>query len=64
MSNVNKMFARERREDPYVTSFNKLLAFAQRAYDMTGQPDIREMIDEARAVAGRVPRDLSRGNSN
>jgi hypothetical protein len=49
--------SRPRLEEPYVTSFNEMLAFVQRVHDLTGQPDLKDIIDRAHAVAGRVPRD-------
>ena len=45
----------DRREDPFVTSYKEMLVLVQRMYDMTGQPDLKVMIDKAHSNLGRVP---------
>jgi hypothetical protein len=59
MSSAGKFFSRERREDPAVTSYKDMLAFVQRVYDLTGQPDLKVMIDAAHQQLGRLPRSLT-----
>lgn len=55
----NGIFRSERREDPMVTSFKELLGVVQRIYDLTGQLDLKRVIDNAQKQLGRVPSDLS-----
>lgn len=44
-----------RRENPRTASHKELLAVVQRIYDLTGQPDLRDMIGRAHEALGYVP---------
>jgi hypothetical protein len=47
---------RERTEDEFVTAFFDMLAVMRRLHDLSGDPNIREIILRAEAALGRVPR--------
>lgn len=44
-----------RREDPKDTALKECIGVMQRLYDLTGQPDIKEIIDRANLALGGVP---------
>lgn len=46
---------RERREDEFITSYVNMLAVMRRLHDLSGDPNIRDIIDQAELALGRVP---------
>lgn len=48
-------FNRERKEDARISSHRECLDIVKRIYDLTGQPDLKEIIDRADMSLAGVP---------
>jgi hypothetical protein len=47
---------RERHEDPKGAALRRCLVMIKRIYDLTGDPEVKDVIDEATAALGHLPR--------